>query len=108
MKRCAARFGLTTLALALRLSSWRLAESIHRNRRVLNADDFEMLRLRGRVKLHAVASSGLHERISERRPPTDVAAIQVHFVGADNRYDMFEAASVLVGHGCTEEDARRG
>src|SRR5437660_11882453 len=97
-----------TVFLFRRLSSWRFAERIHRNRRVLDVDDLEMLRLRWRAQVHAVAGARLHQRISERRAPTDVATVEVHLVDADDRDDVFEAGSVLVGHGCSEEDARSG
>src|SRR3979490_412436 len=62
-----------------------------------------MLRLRWCAQLHAVAGARLHQRISERRAPTDVAAVEVHLVDADDRDDGFEAGGVLVGHGCREE-----
>src|SRR6478735_207964 len=91
-----------------RLSSWRFAERIHRNWRVLDEDDLEMLCLRWCAQVHAVAGPGLHERIRERRAPADVAAIEIHLVDADDRDDVFEAGSVLVGHGCAEEYARSG
>jgi hypothetical protein len=91
-----------------RLSSWRFAERIHRNRRVLDEDDLEMFCLRWCAQVYAVTGAGLHERMSERRAPADVAAIEVHLVDADDRDDVFEAGSVLVGHGCAEEDARSG
>src|SRR6516165_7916536 len=92
----------------LRLSSWRFAERIHRNRRVLNVDDLEMLRLRWRAQLHAVAWARLHQRIGERRAPADVAAVEVDLVDADDRDDMLEADGVLVGHRCAEEDTVSG
>src|ERR1051326_1365396 len=60
---------LSAFSLGRRLSSWRFAEKIHRNRRVLDADDLETLRLRWRAQVHAVAGAGLHERISQRRAP---------------------------------------
>src|SRR5438445_9981353 len=86
----------------------RYAERIHRNWLVLDVDDLEMLRLRWRAQVHAVAGARLHQRIGERRAPADVAAVEVHLVDADNRDDVFEAGGVLVGHGCAEEDARSG
>src|ERR1700747_3671483 len=100
--------GLGAFDLGRRLSSWRFAERIHRNRRVLDLDDLEMFRLRWRAQVHAVAGARLHQRIGERRAPADVAAVEVHLVDADDRDDVFEAGGVLVGHGCAEEDARGG
>src|SRR6267378_1216326 len=102
------RLGLGAFDLGLRLSSKRFAERIHRNRRVLDLDDLKVLRLCWRAQVHAVAGARLHQRISERRAPADVAAVEVHLVDAYDRDDVFEAGSVLVGHGCAEEDARRG
>src|SRR5207245_7102380 len=102
------RLGLGAFDLGRRLSSWRFAERIHRNRRVLDIDDLEMFRLRWRVQVHAVAGARLHQRIGERRAPADVTGVEVHLVDADNRDDVFEAGGVLVGHGCAEEDARSG
>src|SRR5258707_12005670 len=67
-----------------------------------------MLRLRWRAQIHAVAGARLHQRIGERRAPADIAAVEVHLVDAYDRDDVFEAGGVLVGHGCAEEDARRG
>ena len=44
-----------------------------------------------------------------RRAPTDVAAVEVHFVDAYDRDDVLEAGGVLVGEdGGAEEDARGG
>src|SRR3954462_2836409 len=94
--------------LGRRLSSWRFAERIHRNRRILDTDDLEMLCLGWCAQGHGVAGAGLHERIRERRAPADIAAIEVHLVNADDRDDVFEAGGVLVGDGCAEEDARSG
>src|SRR5262249_30168144 len=93
-----------TAFLFRRLSSWRFAERIHRNRRVLDVDDFEILGLRRRAQDYAVAGAGLHQRIGERRAPADVTAVEVHLIDADDRDDVFEAGGVLVGHGCAEED----
>src|ERR1700741_792300 len=67
-----------------------------------------MLRLRWRAQFHAVAGARLHQRISERRAPADVTAVEVHLVDADDRDDVFHAGGVLVGHGCAEENARCG
>ena len=78
----------------LRLSSQRFAERIHRNRRVLDLDDLEMLRLRWRAQVHAVARARLDQRIGERRAPADVAAVEVHLVDTDDRDDVFEAGGV--------------
>jgi len=102
------RFGLGALDLGGRLSSQRFAERIHRNRRVLDLDDLEVLRLRWRNQVHAVAGARLHQRIRERRAPADVAAVEVHLVDAYDRDDVFEAGGILIGHGCAEEDARSG
>src|SRR5882762_3934519 len=102
------RLGLGAFDLRRSLSSQRFAERIHRNRRVLDVDDLEMLRLRWRAQVHAVAGARLHQRIGERRAPADVATVEVHLVDADDRDDVFEAGGVLVGHGCAEEDARSG
>src|SRR6267154_5127062 len=71
------RLGLGAFDLGRRLSSQRFAERIHRNRRVLDFDDLETLRLRWRAQLHAVAGARLHQRIAERRAPADVAAVEV-------------------------------
>src|ERR1700730_102058 len=65
-----------------------------------------MLRLRWRAQVHAVARARLDQRISERRAPADVAAVEVHLVDADDRDSVLEAGGVLVGHGCAEEDTR--
>src|SRR5580700_2166101 len=102
------RLVLGAFDLGRRLSSWRFAERIHRNRRILNVDDLEMLRLPWRAQVHAVAGARFHQRIGERRAPADVAAVEVHLVDSDDRDDVFEASRVLVGHGCAEEDARGG
>src|SRR5438270_10244180 len=99
---------LGDFGLGRRLSSWRFAERIHRNRRVLDEDDLEMLCLPWCAQVYAVTGAGLHERIRERRAPADVAAIEVHLVDADDRDDVFKAGGVLIGHGCAEEDARSG
>src|SRR6476620_3844429 len=48
------------------LRSWGFAERIHRNRRVLDEGDLEMLCLRWCAQGHAVADAGLHKRIRER------------------------------------------
>src|SRR5205823_1733778 len=74
------------------------------NKKCTRLADLEMLRLRWRAQLHAVAGARLHQRISERRAPADVAAVEVHLVDADDRDDVFEAGGVLVGHGRAEED----
>src|SRR5215831_17997901 len=97
-----------TVFLLRRLSSWRFTERIHWNRRVLDVDDLEILRLHRRAQDHALAGARLHQRIGERRAPADVAAVEVHFVNADDRDGVFEAGGVLVGHGRAEEDARSG
>src|SRR5215469_18574667 len=102
------RLGLGVFDRGRRLSSWRFTERIHRDRRVLDVDDLEMLRLRWRAQVHAVAWPRLHQRIGERRAPADVAAVEVHLVDADDGDDMLEADGVLVGHRCAEEDARSG
>ena len=94
--------------LGLRLSSWRFAERINRNRRILDVDDLEMFRLRWRAQVHVVAGAGLDQGNGERLAPADVAAVEVHLVDADDRDDVFQAGGVLVGHGCAEEDARSG
>src|SRR5258708_36499878 len=65
-----------------------------------------MLRLRWRAQVHTVAGARLHQRIGDRRAPTDVAAVEVHLVDAYDRDDVFEAGGVLVGHGCAEENPR--
>ena len=101
------RLGLGTFDTVCRLSSWRYAETIHRNRRVCDIDDLKTLGLRWRAQVHVVAWARLHQRISERRAPADVAAVEVHLVNADDR-DYMLADGVLVGHSCAEEDARRG
>src|SRR5215475_1502382 len=90
-----------------RLSSWRFAERVHRNRRVFDINDLKMLRLRWRAQVHVVAWARLHQRIRERRAPADVATVEVHLVNADYR-DYMLADGVLVSHSCAEEDARRG
>ena len=51
----------------LRLSSEWFAERIHRNRRVLDVDDLEMLRLRWRAQVHTLAGARLHQRIGKRQ-----------------------------------------
>ena len=71
------RLVLGAFDLGRRLSSWRFAERIHRNRRILNVDDLEMLRLPWRAQVHAVAGARFHQRIGERRAPADVAAVEV-------------------------------
>src|ERR1700731_888900 len=85
------RLGLGAFDLGRRLSSWRFAERIHRNRRVLDVDDLEMLRLRWRAQVHAVTGAGLDQRNGDRRAPADVAAVEVHLVDADDGHDVFEA-----------------
>src|ERR1700687_5457749 len=97
------RLGLGAFDLGRRLSSWRFAERINRNRRILDVDDLEMFRLRWRAQVHAVAGARLDQRNGERGAPADVAAAEVHLVDADDRDDVFEAGGVLVGHGCAEE-----
>ena len=67
-----------------------------------------MFRLRWRVQVHEVAGARLHERDGERRAPADVAAVEVHLVGADDRDDLLNAGGGLVGDGCAEEYARTG
>src|SRR2546430_7531543 len=42
------------------------SERIHRNRRVLDLNDLEMLRLRWRAQVHTVAGARLHQRIGDR------------------------------------------
>src|ERR1700674_4667302 len=102
------RLALGAFDLGRRLSSRRFAERIHRNRRILDADDLETLRLRWRAQVHAVSGARLHQRIAERRAPTEVAAVEIYLVDADDRNDVFKSGSVLVGHGCAEEDASSG
>jgi hypothetical protein len=102
------RPGLGAFNFGRRLSSQRFAERIHRNWCVRDLDDLEMLRLPRRVQIHAVATARLHQRTGERRAPADVAAVEVQLVDAYDRDDVFDAGSVLVGDGCTEEDARGG
>ena len=54
----------------------------------------------------AIARARLHQRARQRRHPTDVAAVQIDFVDADDADDVFVAGGVLVGDGRAEEHAR--
>jgi len=58
-------------------------------------DDLEMLRLRWRAQLTRSPGLAFIKRISERRAPADVTAVEVHLVDADDRDDVFEAGGVL-------------
>src|ERR1700683_4977561 len=87
--------------------AWRFAERFHRNRCVLDVEDLEVFGLRWGAQDDAVARARLHERARQRRPPADVAPVQVHLVDADNAEDVFVADGVLVGDGRPEEHARR-
>src|SRR5262245_13271273 len=85
----AGRTTLCTDSGARRFRPWRLAERIHRNRRVFDVEDLEMLGLVGRAEHDAIARARLHQRARERRHPTDVAAVDVDLVDADDADQLF-------------------
>jgi hypothetical protein len=59
------------------------------------------------VKDHLVAGSRLHQRVSERRYPADVIAIEINFVGADDADDSFRSSGIGVANSRPKENVRR-
>ena len=56
------------------------AEGLHGDALITHLEDLQLLRAARRVKDHAVAWSGLHQRARQRRQPADVVAIQIDLV----------------------------
>ena len=67
-----------------------------------------MLRCARCAQDHRVDRSGLRERAGQRRHPTDVAAVQIDFVEADDAHHPHCSGGVGVAHGRTEEHLLRG
>ena len=58
------------------------------------------------VQHDPVPGARLHERLGQRRPPADVAAVHVHFVQAHDGDDVLEVGGIAVGDGGAEKNAR--
>ena len=76
-------------------------------RSITHLEDLQLLRTARRVKDHAIACSGLHQRAGQWRHPADVVAIQIDLVDADDAHHPLRSRGVGVAHGRSEEDLRR-
>ena len=63
------------------------AEGLHGDALITHLEDLQVLRRTRRVKDHAFAWSGLHQRARQWRHPADVVAVQIDLVEADNAHD---------------------
>src|SRR5471032_3446509 len=90
------------------LGPWWFAERLHGDALIAHLEDLQLLRRARRVKDHAVAWSGLHQRARQWRHPADMVAVQIDLVDADDADDPLRSSGVGVPHGRPEEDLRRG
>jgi hypothetical protein len=90
------------------LCAGRCAERLHGDALVTHVEDLELLGGTRRVKDYTVPWPRPHQCARQRRLPTDMVAIQIDLVGADDAHHPLGAGGVRVPNSRTEEHVARG
>src|SRR4029077_6612480 len=84
------------------------AERLHGDALVPHIEDLQLLDDTRRVKDETVPWPRLHQCARQRRLPTDMVAIQIDLIDADDAHHPLGAGGVRVPDSRTEEHAARG
>src|SRR5580698_1255410 len=101
--------GLASARESLRrdLGSRWFTERFHRNALVTHVQHGQVFRAARQLKDYAVTRCRLHQRATQRRHPTDVVAVEIDFVGANDAHHSRYSRGIGIAHGRSEECPRR-